>query len=96
MKKVSTIDKVQLPTVDYPGPGAYVSEKFKKAKQTNSSNMMSLTSRVLNGQRLHNVDYPSATHYDAGSFNTIENPMITGGAPNNGQLTLQKFEMAKT
>jgi hypothetical protein len=81
--------------VDVPGPGAYISEKQLRPKQLNTSNMMSKTGRLLNGQRLHNVNYPSATHYDTNNFNTIENPMVTGGAPNNG-LTLQKFEMAKT
>ena len=53
--------------------------------------MMSNTSRTFNGQILHNAMYPSATHYDTIKFNTIENPMITGGSPNN-TLTLKKYE----
>lgn len=96
IKKVTTIDRVQMPHIDNPGPGDYIHERKKRPKQENTSNMMSQTSRLFNGQRLHNVNYPSATHYDTASFNTIENPMVTGGAPNNGPLALQKFEMAQT
>lgn len=35
--------------------------------------------------------YPSSTHYDTLKFNTIENPYITGGSPNN-TLALKKYE----
>lgn len=55
--------------------------------------MSSKTNKVLNGQVIHNGKYPSSTHYDTHKFNTIENPMVTGGSPNN-TLTLIKFEKA--
>ena len=55
--------------------------------------MSSKTQKILNGQRIHNGQYPSSTHYDTVNFNTIENPMVTGGSPNN-TLTLIKFEKA--
>lgn len=55
--------------------------------------MLSKTEKVLNGQIIHNGSYPSSTHYDTNNFNTIENPMVTGGAPNN-TLTLLRFEKA--
>lgn len=95
LKKVSTIDKVQLPTVDVPGPGTYLEDKFTKRKQYNTSNMMSKTTKILNGQHLHASNYPSATQYNTANFNTIEHPIVTGGAPNN-VLALKKYEMAKT
>lgn len=56
---------------------------------------MSKTNKFLQGQLIHNGDYPSATQYNTSNFDTIENPMVTGGAPNN-PLTLKKFEMHQT
>ena len=89
---VDKIDKVQLPTHKYPGAGAYnVQEKPVPKHQAYTSNLMSGTQKKLQGQRLHSVNYPSATAYDASNYDTIENPVITGGAPNN-ILKLVEYE----
>jgi len=84
---------VQIPQVDNPGPGQYQHEQKSKNISNASYHMMSKTMKVLNGQLLHNGQYPSATHYDTANFNTIDHPMVTGGSPNNA-LALIKFEKA--
>lgn len=43
---------------------------------------------------LHAANYPSATHYDTRDYDTIENPMVTGGSPSN-VLALTKYESMK-
>jgi len=92
-KKINTVDKVQIPQVDNPGPGQYQHERKSKNISNASFHMMSKTTKVLNGQILHNSHYPSSTHYDTANFNTIDHPMVTGGSPNN-TLALIKFEKA--
>ena len=83
-KVVDKYDKTQLHTMDNPGAGSYnVLAKPVPKRQQYTSNMASTTQKMPNGQRLHSVDYPSATTYNTCNFDTIENPMATGGAPNN-------------
>ena len=57
--------------------------------------MMSKTTKMLHGQRLHNVQYPSATHYDTSNFETIDNPMIQSGGGANNPMTMSKFTKMK-
>ena len=54
--------------------------------------MQSKISKGIN-YRSASIDNPSATQYEVEKFNTITNPMVTGGGPNN-PLSLQKFENA--
>ena len=83
---------MQAPWVDNPGPGEYLkSKKVRSGEQYKTSNMMSKTERLLHGQPLHNAKYPSVSTYDNDNFNTIENPIISGGAPGN-PTALLKFE----
>ena len=91
-KVVTKYDKTQLHTMENPGAGSYnVLAKPMPKRQQYTSNMMSATQKMPNGQRLHSVDYPSATAYNSCNFDTIENPMVTGGAPNN-ILKLAEYE----
>jgi hypothetical protein len=81
---VDKYDKAQLTTIDNPGAGEYkLVPKPMPKKQMFTSNMMSATQRLSSGQRLHSVDYPSATTYNSNKYETIEHPAISGGAPNN-------------
>ena len=43
---------------------------------------------------MHAANYPSATYYETRDFDTIENPMVTGGSPAN-VLALTKYESMK-
>ena len=83
-KVVDKYDKTQLVTMDNPGAGEYkVMPKPMPKRQMFTSNMMSATQRLSSGQRLHSVDYPSATTYNSNKYDTIQNPIVSGGAPNN-------------
>ena len=82
-------------TLFVPGPGQYkTTSKLMPNEQRFTSNMMSKTKRELQGQPLHAANYPSATHYDTRDYDTIENPMVTGGSPSN-ILALSKYESMK-
>mmetsp|Transcript_1093 Transcript_1093/g.1283 ORF Transcript_1093/g.1283 Transcript_1093/m.1283 type:complete len:173 (-) Transcript_1093:241-759(-) len=59
-----------------------------------TSNMMSQTAKCLDDVDKLKATFPSSTTYNTNNYNTITNPMVTGGAPNN-QLSLIKFEKAK-
>lgn len=82
-RKIYEVNDVEHPNVYVPGPGTYSKIKYDKKKQDHTSNFMSQTERVLNGQPLHSGKYPSATQYDTMDFDSIKSPMVNGGAPAN-------------
>ena len=59
-----------------------------------TSNMMSMTAKCTALTDRSKEEFPCSTTYNTHTFNTISNPMVTGGAPNN-QLTLIKFQKAR-
>ena len=87
------MNREEHPNVYVPGPGTYGKiNMHSKKKQDFTSNMMSQTRRVLNGELLHASSYPSATKYDTMDFDSIKSPMVSGGAPTSNILAFKKHE----